>query len=279
MEYITAMKNKFVKMHGLGNDFAIFDGRSAALSILPESIIKMGDRRTGIGFDQMVIIDPPRSPGTDAYLRIYNNDGTEVGACGNATRCIGKLLIDETKKQKVTLETKTAKLEAVMMGDAVSVDMGNVNLEWQQIPLKREEDTLSVPVEEGLLDRAVAVNVGNPHAVFFMQKNVDDFPLEKMGPRVEEDPIFPEKTNVEIANVLSRSKIRMRVWERGAGITRACGTGACAVAVAGVRKGLTDRKVTVVLDGGNLDIEWRESDNHVIMTGAVAEVYRGEVEL
>jgi diaminopimelate epimerase len=279
MEYITAMKNKFVKMHGLGNDFAIFDGRSAALSILPESIIKMGDRRTGIGFDQMVIIDPPRSPGTDAFLRIYNNDGTEVGACGNATRCIGKLLIDETKKQKVTLETKAAKLQAVMMGDAVSVDMGNVNLEWQQIPLKREENTLSVPVQEGLLDRAVAVNVGNPHAVFFMQKNVDDFPLEKMGPRVEEDPIFPEKTNVEVANVLSRSKIRMRVWERGAGITRACGTGACAVAVAGVRKGLTDRKVTVVLDGGNLDIEWRESDNHVIMTGAVAEVYRGEVEL
>ncbi|MBL8711578.1 MAG: diaminopimelate epimerase [Alphaproteobacteria bacterium] len=273
------MKNKFVKMHGLGNDFAIFDGRSAALSILPETIIKIGDRRTGIGFDQMVIIDPPRSPGTDAFLRIYNNDGTEVGACGNATRCIGKLLIDETKKQKVTLETKAAKLEAVMMGDAVSVDMGNVNLGWQQIPLKREEDTISVPVEESLLDRAVAVNVGNPHAVFFMQKNVDDFPLEKMGPRVEEDPIFPEKTNVEVANVLSRSKIRMRVWERGAGITRACGTGACAVAVAGVRKGLTDRKVTVVLDGGNLDIEWRESDNHVIMTGAVAEVYRGEVEL
>lgn len=279
MEYITAMKNKFVKMHGLGNDFAIFDGRSASLSILPETIIKMGDRRTGIGFDQMVIIDPPRSPGTDAFLRIYNNDGTEVGACGNATRCIGKLLIDETKKQKVTLETKAAKLEAVMAGDAVSVDMGNVNLGWQQIPLKREEDTISVPVEESLLDRAVAVNVGNPHAVFFMQKSVDDFPLEKMGPRVEEDPIFPEKTNVEVANVLSRSKIRMRVWERGAGITRACGTGACAVAVAGVRKGLTDRKVTVVLDGGNLDIEWRESDNHVIMTGAVAEVYRGEVEL
>lgn len=279
MEYIIAMKNKFVKMHGLGNDFAIFDARSAALSIPSEIIIKMGDRRTGIGFDQMVIIDPPRSAGTDAYLRIYNNDGTEVGACGNATRCIAKLLIDESRAAKVTLETKAAKLEAVMAGDNVAVDIGNVNLEWQQIPLKRQEDTLSVPVEEGLLDRAVAVNVGNPHAVFFLQKNVDDFPLEKMGPRVEEDPIFPEKTNVEVANVLSRTRIRMRVWERGAGITRACGTGACAVAVAGVRKGLTDRKVTVVLDGGNLDIEWRESDNHVIMTGAVAEVYRGEVEL
>ncbi len=279
MEYITSMKNKFVKMHGLGNDFVIFDGRSAALSIPSETIIKMGDRRTGIGFDQLVIIDPPRSPGTDAYLRIYNNDGTEVAACGNATRCIGKLLIDETNAQKVTLETKAAKLEAVMAGDDVAVDMGNVNLEWQQIPLNHEEDTLSVPVEEGLLDRAVAVNVGNPHAVFFLQKNVDDFPLEKMGPRVEEDPIFPEKTNVEIANVISRTRIRMRVWERGAGITRACGTGACAVAVAGARKGLTDRKVTVVLDGGNLDIEWRESDNHVVMTGAVAEVYRGEVEL
>ena len=277
MEYITAMKNKFVKMHGLGNDFVIFDARSAALSIPSETIIKMGDRRTGIGFDQLVIIDPPRSPGTDAYLRIYNNDGTEVGACGNATRCIGKLLIDETKAQKVTLETRAAKLEAVMAGDDVAVDMGNVNLEWQQIPLKREEDTLSVPVEEGLLDRAVAVNVGNPHAVFFLQKNVDDFPLEKMGPRVEEDPIFPEKTNVEIANVISRTRIRMRVWERGAGITRACGTGACATAVAAIAKKLVASPVTVSLTGGDLEIAW-ERGGGIVMTGGATHVFTGTAD-
>lgn len=274
------MKNKFIKMHGLGNDFAIFDARSEKIAISPETIKEIGDRKTGIGFDQMVIIDPPKSPGADAFLRIYNSDGSEVGACGNATRCIAKLLITETKKPLIVLETKAARLEAVMAGDKVTVDMGNVYLEWKQIPLKHEDNTLSMAVEEGVLKHPVAVNVGNPHAVFFLQhKDIEDVPLEKLGPKVENHHLFPEKVNVEVAHVIDENRIRMRVWERGVGITKACGTGACAVAVAGVRRGLTSRKVTVVLDGGELDIEWRESDNHVLMTGAVAEVYRGEVEL
>lgn len=273
------MKNKFIKMHGLGNDFAIFDGRAEKIELSPETIQKIGDRRTGIGFDQMVIIDPPKSPDTDAYLRIYNNDGSEVGACGNATRCIAKLLIDETNKELVVLETRAARLEAAMKNGKVTVDMGNVYLEWQQIPLKQEQDTLSVAVEEGVLKHPVAVNVGNPHAVFFLQnKEVEDVPLEKLGPKVENHHLFPEKTNVEVAHVVNRGRIKMRVWERGVGITKACGTGACAVAVAGARKDYTSRKVTIELEGGELDIEWRESDNHVLMTGTVAEVYRGEIE-
>jgi len=275
------MKNAFVKMHGLGNDFAIFDGRPAPLDISPEQIAALGTRRRGIGFDQMVIIDPPKSAGSDAFLRIYNADGTEVGACGNATRCIARLLAQELAKPDVVLETKAARLDAVIKkNNKVSVDMGPVYLDWKDIPLSQEEDTLSLSVQEGVLKHPVGVNVGNPHAVFFLQHaDIETVPLDRLGPKVENHPLFPEKVNVEIAHVINHGKIRMRVWERGVGITEACGTGACAVAVAGVRRGLTSRKVTVILDGGELEIEWRESDNHVIMTGPVTEVYRGEVEL
>jgi diaminopimelate epimerase len=274
------MKNKFVKMHGLGNDFAIFDGRGRPVHLSPEVIRAISDRRTGIGFDQMVIIDPPKSTDSDVFLRIYNGDGSEVGACGNATRCIARLLMDELKKPSVILETKAGRLEGARRGEGVTVDMGKVYLEWKEIPLSRQEDTISLSVEEGVLRHPVAVNVGNPHAVFFVQHNdIEKLPLETLGPRVENHPLFPEKVNVEIAHVIDPDTIRMRVWERGVGITQACGTGACAVAVAGVRRGLTQRRVNVVLDGGALEIEWRESDGHVLMTGAVAEVYRGEIEL
>lgn len=275
------MKNTFVKMHGLGNDFAIFDGRAAPLDMSPAQIAQLGARRRGIGFDQMVIIDPPKSAGSDAFLRIYNADGGEVGACGNATRCIARLLAEELAKPEVVLETKAARLDARMKkNNKVSVDMGLVYLDWKDIPLSQEEDTLSLSVQEGVLKHPVGVNVGNPHAVFFLQHaDIETVPLDRLGPKVENHPLFPEKVNVEIAHVINHGKIRMRVWERGVGITEACGTGACAVAVAGVRRGLTSRKVTVLLDGGELDIEWRESDNHVIMTGPVTEVYRGEVEL
>lgn len=278
--YKHSMKNTFIKMHGLGNDFAIFDGRARELLIPPERIQALGDRRTGIGFDQLVIIDRAKSAGSDAFLRIYNADGSEVGACGNASRCIASLLINELKKESVILETKAARLQGTQKKDKVTVDMGKAYLEWQEIPLSRESDTLSLSLEEGVLKHPVAVNVGNPHAVFFLQHNdIENVPLEKLGPKVENHSLFPERVNVEVAHVINRGKIRMRVWERGAGITRACGTGACAVAVAGVRRGLTARRVTVVLDGGELDIEWRESDGHVLMSGAVAEVYRGEVAL
>lgn len=272
------MAKSFIKMHGLGNDFAIFDGRAQKLEVPPGKIRALADRRTGIGFDQMVIIDPARTPESDAFLRIYNADGGEVGACGNATRCIAKLLMDELKKPEIVLETKAAKLRAKMTGNKVTVDMNKAHLEWKEIPLSRKEKTTFLPIFEDGFSEPVAVNVGNPHAVFFVE-DVSKVALEIFGPQIEHHILFPEKTNVEVAEVLSPQKIRMRVWERGVGITRACGTGACAVAVAGVRRGLTSRKVTVVLDGGELEIEWRESDGHVLMTGDAAEVYRGEVIL
>jgi diaminopimelate epimerase len=279
-DYKPTMKNSFVKMQGLGNDFAIFDGRTSRLEIPAEKIRALGDRRLGIGFDQMVIIDPAKSAESDAFLRIYNADGSEVGACGNATRCIVALLARELGRPAVTIETKAARIEGLVREDRVVVDMGKVHLEWKDIPLSREEDTLSLSIEKGVLRHPVAVNVGNPHAVFFLQNNdLDRVPLDKLGPEVENHPLFPEKVNVEVAHVLDATRIRMRVWERGAGLTRACGTGACAVAVAGVRRGLSQRRVTVMQEGGDLDIEWRESDSHILMTGAVAEVYRGEIEL
>lgn len=272
------MKKAFIKMHGLGNDFVIFDGRGEKLHLSPAQIRILADRRTGIGFDQMIIIESGNGMEFDAFLKIYNADGGEVEACGNATRCVGKLLINDLKKPEVILATKAALLKARMMGDKVSVDMGKANLEWKEIPLSHQENTASLNFEEGGLRQPVAVNVGNPHAVFFVE-DVGRILLERVGPKVETHPLFPQKTNVEVAQVLSPSKIRMRVWERGVGITQACGTGACAVAVAGVRRGLTERKTTVVMDGGELEIEWRESDGHVIMTGDAVEAYRGEVAL
>jgi diaminopimelate epimerase len=270
------MTTPFIKMHGLSNDFAIFDGRSRKLDMPAGEIRRLADRRTGIGFDQMVIIDPAKSAGTDVFLRIYNADGGEVGACGNASRCIAKLLIAELKKPEVVMETKAARLKAHMTGGKVVVDMGNVNLKWQDIPLSHEENTLLLPIYEGSLKGPAAVNIGNPHAVFFVE-DVTQIDLEKIGSKIEHHSLFPERINVEIAEVISPTQMRMRVWERGVGITQACGTGACAAAVAGVRRGLTERKVTVLLDGGTLDIEWRESDNHVLMTGDAVEVYRGEI--
>lgn len=272
------MAKIFIKMHGLGNDFAVFDGRSQRVDIAPEKIRVLADRRTGIGFDQLIIIDPPQSAGTDVFIRIFNADGSEVGACGNASRCVARLLIAELMKPEVVLETKAARLSAKMAGDKVTVDMGKAGLEWQDIPLKQAADTLLLPVSEGGLKQPVAVSMGNPHVVFFVP-DVAAVDLEAVGPKIEHHDLFPERTNVEVAQVLSPSRIRMRVWERGAGITQACGTGACAVAVAGVRRGLTQRKVIIMLDGGELDIEWRESDSHVLMSGDATEVYRGEVSL
>jgi diaminopimelate epimerase len=270
------MTKAFIKMHGLGNDFAIFDGRAEKFHLPAEKIRALADRRTGIGFDQMVIIDPPKSVETDVFLRIFNADGSEVGACGNASRCIARLLAAELGRPKVVMETKAAKLQAEIVRNRVTIDMGKAHLEWKEIPISRKEKTTFLPIFEEGFSEPVAVNVGNPHAVFFVE-DVAKVQLEAFGPKIEHHILFPEKTNVEVAQVLSPVKIRMRVWERGVGITQACGTGACAVAVAGVRRELTKRKVTVVLDGGELDIEWREIDGHVLMTGDAVEVYRGEV--
>lgn len=270
------MKKTFLKMHGLGNDFVIFDGREGTPLVFSENAIRsLGDRYTGIGFDQMVVIDRSKNSQASVFMRIYNSDGGEVGACGNATRCVADLLMRQTGRTEVVIETAAGQLKARRAGAGnVCVDMGKARLGWQEIPLSEEQDTFSLALTEGLLKSPVAVNVGNPHAVFFVQQ-LDDVPLEKFGPLIENHPLFPEKTNVEVVRVDSRDALTMRVWERGVGITRACGTGACAAAVAAARRGLTGRRVSVTLEGGILDIEWRAEDDHVLMTGAVAEVFSG----
>jgi diaminopimelate epimerase len=262
----------FRKMHGLGNDFVVLDLRADSLNLTPKSAAVIADRRRGIGCDQIMIIEKPKNGG-DAFIAIRNNDGGVVESCGNGSRCVASVLMAETGKDKIILETLGGNIVATRAGDLVSVDMGPANLGWEQIPLAKDLDTLHLPVKVGPLHEAVAVNVGNPHAVFFVE-DAETIDLAKHGPKVEHHSLFPKRVNVEAVQVLSRDHMRMRVWERGVGITQACGTGACAAAVAGARRGLTDRKVTVTLDGGDLIIEWRE-DNHVIMTGPVAESFVG----
>lgn len=269
------MTIKFVKMHGLGNDFAIFDARRVPVSLPAGRILALADRHRGIGFDQMAIMDPPRTSGTATYFRIYNADGTEVAACGNVTRCIGKLLMKELGKSALALETVAGVLNVWRAEGAIGVDMGPPRLDWQDMPLARAQDTLSLDISVKSLANPVAVSMGNPHAVFFVP-DAESVPLDILGPEIENHPLFPERVNVEVATVQAPDKIRMRVWERGTGLTQACGTGACATLVAAVRRGLVPgRKAAVVLDGGTLDIEWRESDGHVLMLGDAVAVYHG----
>ena len=234
------------------------------------------DRHTG-GCDQLIIVERAKSDGADVLMRIRNADGGEVAACGNATRCVATTVMNEKGTTHAVIETAAGLLDATAVnGGLVSVDMGPANLDWRDIPLAREMDTAHLGITVGPLTDPVAVNVGNPHAVFF----VDDAGavlLESFGPKVEHHELYPERTNVEVAQVLSPTEIRVRVWERGVGITQACGTGACATLVAASRRGLTDRAAKVHLDGGTLGIEWRE-DGHVLMTGPVATSFHGTLD-
>jgi len=262
----------FLKMHGLGNDFVVFDARGRGLALDAASAKALADRRFGVGCDQVIVIREGRN-GADAVMRIYNADGGEVESCGNATRCVARLLMEETDRDGVVIDTPGGLLACADAGGGnVTVDMGAPKFGWRDIPLARELDTNHFEIEG--LD-AAAVNVGNPHCVLF--RSADG--IETLGPKIETHPLFPARTNVEFATVTDRTHLRMRVWERGAGITSACGTGACAAAVAAHRRGLTERKVEVKLDGGPLVIEWRESDGHVLMTGPATLAFKGEVDL
>jgi diaminopimelate epimerase len=267
---MTALK--FIKMHGLGNDFVILDGRSTPIELNAAQTQAIADRRRGIGCDQLILLEEAQSDG-DLFMRIRNADGGEVEACGNATRCVGKLLMDEKGTDHASIETLGGLVTADRAADQITVDMGPAYLNWQDIPLAHEMDTLSLDITEGPLSHPVAVSVGNPHAVFFVD-DAETIDLETVGPELEHHAFYPNRTNVEAAQVTSRSEIRLRVWERGVGITEACGTGACATLIAAVRRDLTDRKATVTLDGGALEIEWRD-DNHVLMTGPTAMSYTG----
>lgn len=264
----------FIKMHGLGNDFVVLDARRQPVRLDTAAVRLLGDRRLGIGFDQMITIEG--SDKADAFMRIHNADGSEVESCGNATRCIASLLMQETGRDAVTIDTLGGWLEAKSGAKGqVSVNMGEPRLSWQDIPLSRAMDTETLDYSFAGYDKPGAVNVGNPHVVFFVA-DAEAVPLAEIGPKIEHDPLFPQRINAEFAQVLDRGRIRMRVWERGAGITRACGTGACATLVAAARRGLTERKAEVILDGGPLTIEWA-ADNHIYMTGPATEAFRGEI--
>jgi diaminopimelate epimerase len=265
----------FIKMHGLGNDFVILDARSNSLRLNPAQIRRISDRRLGIGCDQFIVLDKPANGSARFAMRIFNSDGSASGACGNAARCVARLEKDHGGPSEFFIETEGALL-SVKVGGTVAVDMGPARTGWKDIPLSHEMDTLEIDAGGKFgLPPAVGVNVGNPHAVFFVDK-IEEIDLEKIGPQIENDPLFPERTNVEFVSVKNRSTLRMRVWERGVGITQACGTGACAVLVAAVRRGLADRKAEVVLDGGTLGITWLEN-NHVLMEGPTAYSFSGEI--
>jgi diaminopimelate epimerase len=274
----------FVKMNGLGNDFLVLDARAAAIAFAPDEILRLADRATGIGFDQMITLE--RSPaGADAFMRIHNADSSEVEACGNATRCIASVLMREGAKAKVTVETRAGLLYASDAGapELITVDMGEPKFGWREIPLAEPfHDTRAFELQIGPIDAPIlhtpsAVNMGNPHAIFWVD-DVNAYALDKIGPLLENHPIFPERANISLAHVTSRESLTLRVWERGAGLTLACGTGACAAAVAAARTNRTGRRVRVTLPGGDLLIHWRESDGHVMMTGPVATEYRGTID-
>ncbi len=267
----------FIKMHGLGNDFVVLDARRQRLDIGQRQARAIADRRTGVGCDQLIIVEPPVNGLADAFMRIRNADGGEVEACGNASRCVASMIMGEKQSRHAIIETVAGLLDAEAGENGmVSVDMGRIRFDWRDIPLSKAVDTKHLDVEAGPLKDPVAVNIGNPHAVFFVD-DAEAAPLDIYGPIVERHGLFPEFTNVEAAQVVSRERIRLRVWERGVGITRACGTGACAALAAASRRGLTDRAAEVVLDGGPLRIEWLR-DDHILMTGPVSVSFSGVLD-
>ncbi len=269
----------FLKMHGLGNDFVVFDARDAALALTPAQARGLADRRFGIGCDTVVIIGPG-SAEADASLRFINADGGEIESCGNATRCVARLLMDERGLSSVRLASRAGLLACRDAGKGlVEADMGPARLEWNEIPLAEAQDTRSFMLPlDGQALAVSAASMGNPHCILFVP-DAEKAPVAALGPKIETHALFPARTNVEFVSVISENRLRMRVWERGIGITLACGTGACAALVAAARLGKSSRKAEIVLDGGSLQIAWRENDGHVIMTGPSTLVYRGQVDL
>ncbi len=266
------MRIPFVKMHGLGNDFVVLDGREVRLPAITAEIARhIARRHTGIGCDQVIVLAPARVAGADFRMRIFNADGGEVEACGNASRAVALLA-----GAAATVETDGGLITVEPLAGGARVDMGEPRFEWDAIPLAYPLDTHAMPVGWEMLDDPMALRIGNSHLVFFVP-DIEAVPLDRLGPLIETDPLFPERINVNIATVASRTRILARVWERGAGLTRACGTGACAVAVAAMRRGLVDRAVTIAVPGGELEIAWGD-DQRITMTGPAVESFRGEFE-
>lgn len=263
------MSVAFQKMHGLGNDFIVIDAREAPVAMSTARAAALAERRTGIGCDQLIVLEP--SAGADVRMRIFNADGSEVEACGNAARAVGLLLGGAQR-----IETLGGTIASTASDKGASVDMGPARFGWDEVPLAYAMDTLSMPVGWEDLDSPAAVNVGNPHVVFFVP-DADAVMLSRLGPAIETDPLFPEKVNVGVASVLGPSHIKLRVWERGVGLTRACGTGACAAAVLAIRRKLVTGPVRVDLPGGPLEIAW-EPGGSILMTGPAAFSFAGTFE-
>ena len=271
----------FLKMHGLGNDFVILDGRAPGLDLSLERRRAIADRRLGVGCDQLIVLEPPTDRDADVFMRIYNPDGGEAGACGNATRCVASLVMDERKADQVTVQTISGLLESEKAGiganglPVISVDMGPARLDWREIPVAAACDTNHMPIGLGPLQDPVGTNMGNPHATFFVD-DLASIPLAELGPKLEHDRFFPERANIGVAQMVGENRLKLRVWERGAGLTLACGSGACAAGVAAARRGLAGRKVEVIVEHGTLGIEWMR-DGNVLMTGGIALAYKGEL--
>ncbi len=277
----------FVKMNGIGNEIVVVDMRDGVSGKdLPISAdeARAAARPEGAPYDQLMALYPPRTPGTDAFIRIYNSDGSEAGACGNGMRCVASLVARENGKERLAFETKAGLLSCWRNPNGeFTVDMGRPRFGWNEIPLAEEfRDTRAIELQIGPIDQPVlhspsVVNMGNPHAIFWVD-DVNAYDLHRFGPLLENHPMFPERANITLAQIVSREHIAIRTWERGAGLTKACGSAACAAAVAAARLKRTDRKVRVTLPGGELTIEWRESDDHVLMTGPAEFEFEGRFE-
>ncbi|MCF6219697.1 MAG: diaminopimelate epimerase [Robiginitomaculum sp.] len=283
---------KFMILNGAGNRFGVFDARGRPGFAMTSELAKATAAKGGVmgarGADQIIVMRAPKSAQVDklqadVFMEIWNADGGQVDACGNASRCIPWLVMVETGRDAILLETNAGLLQTTRTGEfSVAVDMGEPRLDWTEIPLKEYMDTHVIDVKVGPIDAPIlarpgAVNMGNPHCVFFVE-NVEETAVDKIGPMIEFHPLFPQQCNVGFAEIRSRNEIRLRVWERGVGITKACGTGACAALVAAHRQSRTDRSASVIMDGGTLHIEWRETDNHVIMTGPVELEFEGKLD-
>jgi diaminopimelate epimerase len=276
------MSRPFLKMNGLGNDFVVVEARPESpfgpFAPSEAEVRAIADRESGVGCDQLIAIEP--SARADAFMRIWNADGGEVAQCGNAARCVGWLVLEASGRDAATLETAGGLLQVSRAGERlITVDMGKPGLDWRDIPLAEPMDTRGIELQVGPIDNPHlhtpgCVSMGNPHVVFFVD-DADTAPVREVGSMIEHHRLFPERVNVGFAQIKGRDRIRLRVWERGAGITKACGTGACAAAVAAYRRGFSDRKVTVEMDGGELVIDWRREDDHVLMTGPIATDFTG----
>ena len=265
----------YTKMHGLKNDFIIIDARTKKIFLNKKNIKKISDRKKGLGCDQVVIIEKPKRKKTSAFIKFYNADGSITKACGNATRCVAFLLMKEYKTKKIALETESTLLNAFLAkNNQVSVDIGKAYFKWKQIPLKRKININKINFNVDSYIKPALVNVGNPHIIFFM-KNLKKINLKKVGPKIEKNHLFPERINVNFAKILKNNKIELRVWERGVGITKACGTGASATAVAAIKNKLINKRICYIhMDGGKLKIEYKKN-GHIVMTGPTKTIKKG----